>query len=288
MDPEQTSLNASIEDRHWWFAARRRIVVDLLRELVPPSKDALVIDIGCGTGGNTGVVAEEYRCVGIDSAEHAVEHARRRFPKTSFVCGTVPDAIDALLPEARAVLLMDVLEHVQDDFRLFSSIAARTRPGAYFVITVPAGVDLWSRHDLASHHYRRYDLQRLEMVWSGLPVTRILSSPFNSRLYPLVKLARSINSRLGRTSGDEGTDMRVPIGFVNKTLLKVFGGESVALRKALLENRPRAFDFGVSLIAVLRREEGEIRVRTKPAGLAPDLHDPAATGTPGSARRSSG
>jgi hypothetical protein len=181
---------------------------------------------------------------------------------------------------------MDVLEHVQDDFQLFSSVAAATPPGAYFLVTVPAGVDLWSRHDLASQHYRRYDIDRLERVWSGLPFTTLLSTPFNSRLYPLVKLARSFNSRLGRTSGDEGTDMRVPIGFVNNALFKVFGNESVVLRKALAEKRVRAFDFGVSLIAILRREAGEIRARSKPADLAPDLWDPLAVTTARSTPRS--
>lgn len=285
MKPEQTQLNAEIEDRHWWFAARRRIVRDLVRELVPPAPDALVIDIGCGTGGNTGALAQEYRCIGVDSAPHAVEHARRRFPNATFLHGDVPATIAHALGDARVVLMMDVLEHVRDDFELFSSVAALTRPGTHFLLTVPAGVDLWGRHDLASSHYRRYDVERLERVWDGLPVTCLLASPYNSRLYPLVKLARSVNSRLGRASGDEVTDMRVPVGFVNNALLKVFAGESVLLRKALAENRARAFEFGVSLIALLRREEGEIGVRTKPEGLAPDLHDPAAVTTSSAGRR---
>jgi SAM-dependent methyltransferase len=288
MDPEQTRLNARIEDRHWWFAARRRIVGELVRELVPPSKDSLVVDIGCGTGGNTGALAAEYRCVGVDSSPHAVELARARFPQATFLCGDVESTAGPMLGEARVVLMMDVLEHVRDDFELFSMVAAKVVPGTYFVLTVPAGVDLWGRHDIVSSHYRRYDVQRFEKVWNGLPITCLLSSPYNSRLYPLVKLARSVNSRLGRTSGECGSDMRVPIGMVNNALLKVFGGESVVLRAALTERRARAFEFGVSLIAVLRRDEGEIRVRTKPAGLAPDLHDPAATGTTASARRSSG
>jgi hypothetical protein len=73
----------------------------------------------------------------------------------------------------------------------------------------------------------------------------------------------------------------MPLGFVNSTLLKVFGGEAPILRQALVEKRARAFEFGVSLIAVLRREEGEIAVRTKPTGLAPDLHDPLAAGSRG-------
>jgi SAM-dependent methyltransferase len=275
MNLEQLRLCASLEDRHWWFAARRRIVGDLVNVLVPPSKSALVVDVGCGTGGNTGRLATQYRCIGIDASPEAVDLARERFPQATFLCGTFDD-LGPQAPEVRAVLMMDVLEHVADDFEFFSKIAAALAPGAHVVVTVPAGVDLWGQHDIASLHYRRYDLERLERVWSGLPFTSLLSTPFNSRLYPLVKLARSVNARLNRTSGDQGTDLKVPIGFVNNALLKIFGSESVQLQRALGENRARAFDFGVSLIAVLRRESGEVAVRTKPAGLAPDLHDPVA------------
>jgi SAM-dependent methyltransferase len=279
MNPDQLRLCASIEDRHWWFAARRRIVRDLVGEILPPSKSALVVDVGCGTGGNCGALASEYRCIGIDASPLAVELARARFPQASFLCGGF-DALGTLAGETRVVLMMDVLEHVADDFEMFSTIAAAIPPGAHVVVTVPAGVDLWGQHDVASSHYRRYDEKRLESVWSGLPFTCLLASPFNSRLYPLVKLARSVNARLGRSSGDEGTDLSVPIGIVNNTLLKVFGGESLVLRKALVEKRERAFDFGVSLIAVLRREAGEIPVRKKPPGIAPDLYDPTKGKTP--------
>ncbi len=275
MNVEKLRLCASVEERHWWFAARRRIVRDLVSALVPPSKSSLVVDVGCGTGGNSGELSGDYRCIGIDASPDAVTLARERFPRATFLCGTF-DSLGTLAAETRVVLLMDVLEHVQDDFEFFSKIAAAIPPGAHIVITVPAGVDLWGQHDLASSHYRRYDVQRLERVWSGLPFTSLLSSPFNSRLYPLVKLARSVNARLGRSSGEAGTDLHVPVGFVNNALLKVFGGESSVLRQALVEKRARAFEFGVSLIAVLRREAGEIAVRTKPAGLAPDLHDPLA------------
>lgn len=284
MNTQQLRLCASLEDRHWWFAARRRIVGDLVHALVPPSKSSLIVDVGCGTGGNTGGLSSQYRCIGIDASPEAVELARERHPDATFLCGTF-DALGAQAAQVRAVLLMDVLEHVADDFEFFSKIAAAIPPGAHVVVTVPAGVDLWGQHDIASLHYRRYDAERLERVWSGLPFTSLLSSPFNSRLYPLIKLARSVNARLNRTSGEEDTDLSVPIGFVNNTLLKIFGGESVQLQRALTEKRERAFDFGVSLIAVLRREEGEVTVRTKPAGLAPDLHDPVAAAA-GSARRS--
>jgi SAM-dependent methyltransferase len=275
MKPEQTRHNASIEDAPWWFAARRRIVTELVHDLVPPSKDTLVIDVGCGTGGNTGALAKEYRAIGVDAQPEAIAFASKRFPDAQFVCGPVPRVLGSLFGEASIVLMMDVLEHVEDDFEIFSAIAAETRPETYFLLTVPAEPRLWSKHDETSQHFRRYEVPRFEHVWQGLPFTKLMCSHYNARLYPLVKLVRSVNAKLGRTSGGADTDLVVPIAPVNRALSSMFGGEAAKLRRALAERRGSgAYDSGVSLIAVLRREAGEIRVRRKPSTLASDVFDP--------------
>ncbi|MDZ4773501.1 MAG: methyltransferase domain-containing protein [Planctomycetota bacterium] len=274
MDAEQTLNNTRIEERHWWFAARRKIVRDVLRDLVPASKDALIIDIGCGTGGNSGALSDEYRCVGIDSSKEAVDFATTRHPHAHFIRGEVPRDLGPLVREARAFFLMDVLEHVADDFQLFSRIAAEASPGAIFVITTPAHESLWSAHDVASKHYRRYSEDRLKRLWSGLPITQLLFSPYNARLLPVVRVARSLNNALGRTSGDAGTDMRVPSAPLNSVLRAVFAGESTFLRRSLRDGGGPAFPDGVSYFAVLRRERGELAPRTKPRDVASDLHDP--------------
>jgi len=276
MKPEQTRLNASIEDAHWWFAARRHILREVVHDLIPPSKDALVIDIGCGTGGNTGALADEYRCVGIDALPEAIEFASKLRPAARFICGQVPRDLGPLAREAKLFLMMDVIEHVPDDFAWFSSIAAEASPGALFLLTVPADPDLWSKHDEAGLHYRRYELERFQRVWEGLPFTTLMLTHYNTRLYRLVKFVRAMNMMLGRTSGDAGTDMRVPSKPVNDTLYSLFASESKVLRRALAEKRPSAFKHGVSMMAVLRREPGEIRLRTKPANVEADPFDPVA------------
>ncbi|MBL8856990.1 MAG: methyltransferase domain-containing protein [Planctomycetes bacterium] len=277
MDAEQTLNNARIEGRHWWFAARRRIVRVLLHDLIAPSQDVLVIDVGCGTGGNAGALSDEYLCVGIDASREAVECATRLHPRARFIRGAVPRDLGALAGEARVFLMMDVLEHVEDDFYLFSSVAAAAAPGSLFLITVPAHADLWSAHDVASRHYRRYESDRLTRVWAGLPFSQLLLSPFNARLLPLVRTARALNNKLGRTSGDAGTDMRVPSAPVNAALRSVFAGEAGLLRRALRDGGTQAFADGVSLIAILRREPGTIQPRTKPTDIPRDIHDPERT-----------
>ena len=177
MQTAQFQLHAEIEERHWWFVARRRIMRQIVREVLPPvarRPAVTVLDVGCGTGGNIAALAEDYRCVGIDTSAEAVALATQRFPRVEFVCGQAPKDVASLMPDVRMVLLMDVLEHVPDDVGLLGSLARAAVPGTYFLITVPADPRLWSGHDVAFGHYRRYEPQGLRGVWSNLPLASVL------------------------------------------------------------------------------------------------------------------
>lgn len=274
MQSAQFALHAQIEQRHWWFVARRRIMRSLVRQVLPPERGETVVDVGCGTGANIAALAGDYRAVGIDTSADAIEFARRRFPRVEFLQGFAPEDLGSLAADARLFLLMDVLEHVRDDFRLLSELLAAASPGAHFLITVPADLSLWSEHDVSFGHYRRYDLARFTRVWQGLPVTTLLASSCNSRLLPLVKLSRSWSRRRGQTGGQAGTDFWLPARPMNRALEEIFAGEGRTLLDIVRGRSRRGYRHGVSLIALLRREEGEIEPRDKPFDLASDYHDP--------------
>ena len=91
MQSEQFELHARIEQRHWWFVARRRIMRAIVEEVARPDGRTTVVDVGCGTGANIATLTDGYRCVGIDTSEEAIELATRRFPDVRFVCGIAPD-----------------------------------------------------------------------------------------------------------------------------------------------------------------------------------------------------
>jgi SAM-dependent methyltransferase len=226
--------------------------------------------VGCGTGGNIAGLAGAYRCLGIDSSAEAIQWARQRFPQVEFICGHAPNDLGPKIAQARLVLMMDVLEHVPDDFAVFSQLAAATVPGTQFLITVPADNALWSEHDQSFGHYRRYDRRRLEMLWAGLPVTPRLVSYFNCRLYWLIRLIRERNRLRGGTAGRAGTDFWMPHAWINRRLESIFAGESRRLVDVLTSRRRRGYGRGASLIAILRREAGSIVEREKPTGLPPD------------------
>lgn len=274
MHSAQFQLHADIEQRHWWFVARRRIVCRLIRRVLPPSKGTMVVDVGCGTGANIAALAGDYRCLGIDSSAEAVQHARQRFPAVEFLVGQAPQDLGPRMADARLVLLMDVLEHVPDDFAVLSALLAAATPGTLFLVTVPADDALWSPHDEAFGHYRRYDQQRLEQTWADLPVRPRLVSYLNARTYPLVSAVRRWNRLRGRSAGQAGTDFWVPIAPLNWALERIFAGEGKRLERILSDPSARPYAAGSSLVALVEREEGPITPRGRPSHVPADWRRP--------------
>ena len=180
-----------------------------------------------------------------------------------------PKDLGELAAQARLFLLTDVLEHVADDYAMFSELLAAASPGCYFLLTVPADESLWSEHDESFGHYRRYDGRGWRAFGPACPVTTLLLSYFNSRLLPMVRLVRAWNRRRGQAAGRAGTDFWLPSRPVNAMLTATFAGEAARLIAALRRQK-RGYRAGASLVALLRREAGPIAVRPKPANLPPD------------------
>ena len=147
---------------------------------------------------------------------------------------------------------MDVLEHVEDDFGMFSGLVASASPGSLFLVTVPADPRLWSGHDESFGHYRRYERPRFEQLWAGQPVEPLLVSHFGSRMYPIVRAVRAVSRLRGKPSGLSGTDFWMPPAAINRMLTTLFAGEAKTLERAF-EGRSHGYRAGSSLIALLRR-----------------------------------
>lgn len=278
MNTDLFRLHAELEERHWWFVARRRIMREVVRRIAPPAGRPRVVDVGCGTGANVAALAGEYECVGIDTSEAGIALARSRFPGVRYVHGRAPEDLGPGLDGADVVLLMDVMEHVPDDFLFFSRIFAAARPGTQFVVTVPAVPALWSQHDESFGHFRRYTPERLLRVWRDLPAQVRLLSYANTRLYPAIRAVRALNRLRGRSGGRAGTDLSVPPAPLNGALEAVFAGEAGRLLARLDRPAARAGRTGVSLLAVVRREPGEVVPISHPADVPPNPYTPGADG----------
>lgn len=253
MKSPQFKLQAEMEEEHWWHRGKKRILSALIRHLLPGS-GSLVVDVGCGTGGNAAFLAREHRVAGIDASAEAVEFARTRYPGVRFIHGSAPEDLGALAGQADLYLLSDVLEHVRDDREFLARLVGAARPGAHFLIAVPADMSLWSPHDVSLGHYRRYGPESLARAWSGLPVSVRLLSYYNARLYFLAKAARLWGRWRGKAVGEAGTDVGKVARPLNGWLETIFAGESRILIDLLRGRRAAGYPRGVSLIALLRRE----------------------------------
>ena len=257
MQSAQVQLHARIEDHHWWFVGRRRIMRGLVQAIAPPDPDSTVLDIGCGTGANIGVLAGAYRAIGIDRSQEAIEHARRRFPQASFLAQDAAVTLATLACPPRVVLLMDILEHIADDSAFLGHVIAAVPPGTHLLLTVPAEMALWSAHDVSFGHCRRYTRQTLARTWAGLPVEVRLHSAYNTRLYPLVRALRAATRATGKPLGAAGTDFFLPSPPLNAALTALLAGEVKRLQHAI-DHPSSAARRGVSLVAILRRSEGAV------------------------------
>jgi SAM-dependent methyltransferase len=252
MTPEQFELFARIEQEHWWFVARRRIMCELIAAATPAPEAGLAVDIGCGTGGNIAALADRFQCVGIDASEDAIRFARARHPGVEFVRTMDPSVVAAHVSRASVVTCMDVVEHVEGDREFVAHLVGASRPGTQMLFTVPAGMELWSEHDVTNHHFRRYTVDGFASLWERLPVRVRLLSAFNARLYPVVRAARLLSRARGSARGEAGTDFSIPARPLNDMLGRIFAGERSALLAAV-DGPRRPYRRGVSVLALLER-----------------------------------
>lgn len=234
----------AVEDRHWWFAVRRRIVLEALDRTRLPHT-ARVIEIGCGTGSllsHLVLAHPAWRLTGIEPSPAAAKVALNRG------CDVRVGALPQLdLPDgiADAVLALDVLEHCEDDAAAAAEIARVLKPGGRLVATVPALPSLWSVHDEDNAHFRRYTSTTLAGVLASSGFECYHITYLNMLLLPLGYVSRFAANLTGSRSA-LGVD--TPPGWLNATLRGVFSLEIPFVRRARLP-------VGMSLLAVARRLE---------------------------------
>lgn len=177
-----------VDERHWWYRGRRLIIRAELDRLPPLPAGARVLDAGCGSGRTLEELEDYGEVYGIELEPGAAEVARSRGH------GEVREGRLEELPWPDEcfdlITCLDVVEHTPNDRAALAELRRVCKPGGWLLVTVPAYQSLWSLHDEANHHYRRYGRRTLRAAAAdaGWRVRRITS--FNSLLLAPAALVR--------------------------------------------------------------------------------------------------
>lgn len=232
---------ARLDGQHWWFTARRRILDGIIERVVRPPSGARILELGAGTGHNLAMLSRFGTVEASELDPIARELASERLGKP-VVAAALPDLSMFPANSYDLVALLDVLEHVPDDKGSLGAIQDLLKPGGALLLTVPINPWMWSAHDVAHHHHRRYRKQEIAALAGDAGYEIELLSPFNSLLFPPIAAVRLV----GKLTGKDDSDDALPSGPVNRLLDGIFG-----LERGLVGRVP--MPFGVSLVAVLRR-----------------------------------
>jgi 2-polyprenyl-3-methyl-5-hydroxy-6-metoxy-1,4-benzoquinol methylase len=217
MDLKEEAALGSAIDKHWYYLSKARMAAYHV-----PDKMFRILDVGAGAGWFSRWFlrhgfSSEATCVdpGYSSdREESVEgrplHFRRFIERS----------------DAEVVLLMDVLEHVDDDVELLSSYARDAAPGTLFLITVPAFNFLWSAHDDFLEHRRRYTLSSLRKVVKASGLVEVDSHYYFASILPAAIVVRLLR----RNSSADRSDMKPVPGWINSLLIWTLAVERVWMR----------------------------------------------------------
>lgn len=238
MDRSVYDRMQALEDEHWWFVGRRRILSAVLERSLPRSGPAAILEAGCGTGGNLAMLQGFGSVDAFEVDEPSCDFARQRSGLDVRV-GSLPDAVPFPDSRYRAIALFDVLEHVDRDVDALNRLSGLLAEDGRIFVTVPAFPILWSAHDERHHHFRRYTARSLRETAerAGLTVERL--SYFNTLLLAPAVAMRLAKAGLRRDTPDDA----MPPRRLNRMLAWLFALERYPLARVDLP-------VGLSLLGV--------------------------------------
>lgn len=241
MEEKNYNIMREIELSHWWYKVRRLLAKQLLQQHAFNAKK--ILDIGCGTGALIKELQQEGKEIfGVDMSKTALNFCSTQGVKNLFQAQAVQ------LPFAEksfdAILMLDVLEHIEDEYKVMAEIKRVLKPNGIVIIFVPCFNFLWSNQDDISRHYRRYTMSKLnKLVKSNFSI--IKESYFNFFLFFPILSARFIMNLFKIKSTPEGKINNV---FINNFFYFIF-------RQELLFLNFLSFPFGVSAFLVLKNKD---------------------------------
>jgi len=217
MDLKELDLIGADQEHHWYYASKSHALRRALGDYQPRH----ILDVGAGSGFFSRVLLRDtsaQSAVCVDTG-YADDRSERYCDKRLDFSRTIPAA------EADLVLLIDVLEHVDDDVGLLRDVVSRTAPQARFIVSVPAFSWLWSRHDEFLGHRRRYTRTHLRRVLAAAGLRPLDAFYMFAAIFPAVA-AQRLWQRMRPAAGPPASDLRQHYRWSNALLTRLCIAES--------------------------------------------------------------
>lgn len=233
----------ALEKDHWWFVAKRQFLAVLIHKYA--GQGGRLLDIGCGTGAvldffsTQGGKTKGFQVEGIDMSPAALEYCHKKGLKVALGKAEVLVYADNTFD---VIIASDVLEHIEDTDSVLREISRVLKPGGIFVVTVPAHQFLFSQHDVALHHVRRYSKNIL-----ATSLQKHFTIQWLGWIHAII-LIPAIIARLGRRflPSKKDSDVGEPNRLINALMKKAYSIEFFWFNYAKLP-------WGLSLAAIVKK-----------------------------------
>jgi SAM-dependent methyltransferase len=233
-----------LEDEYWWYRGVRALLQKWLDRYV--TRPARLLDGGCGTGANLQLLQRYGTALGVDISETAMDFCRARGIAPEHLTLASVTALPFPNKFFDVVISLEVICNIADDQSAFNEIARVLKPGGCAMIQVPAYQWLWSPHDVAVGHQRRYAARdlRAKLVHAGMRIERLTHA--NTLLFPAIVLRRLL--RRWRGAAQVHSDLAPLPRAVNACLSALYLAEMQLVARVDVP-------WGVSLVALARKNE---------------------------------
>lgn len=232
-----------VEETHWWYVGRRRIIQYLVEKIRTTlnNPNPRILDVGCGTGANLKMLRAYGKAEGVDISPQAVDFCRER-GLDSVKLGAA-EQLPYENGSFELVTALDVVEHLDDDVAGLREMRRVLVRDGRVLLFVPAFMFLWGVQDDVSNHRRRYTLPGLLKAVEAAGFSVEWSSYANISFFLPVLAVRSVMRWLGLRAD---TEYGINISLMNGPFSQLFAAERFVFNRGRLP-------FGVSAVCIARR-----------------------------------
>jgi dolichyl-phosphate beta-glucosyltransferase len=242
MSVKEITYMYSLEKHHWWFQSKNELIKNLISKL--DRKFKFILDAGCGTGLNLSYLKNFGTCFGCDVVLEALQFCKKNELTNLSQCNL--EGICLKDKSFDLVTILDVIEHVDNPEKVLAELRRVLRDDGTLIVSVPAFKFLWSQHDDALNHLRRYEKKELKelLEFCGFEVKKMGYFFFVPFLIVLpIRVIRKLFVKKGESTSDTTT---LPPKFLNSLLKWMLKIEAKLAAKFSLP-------FGTTLFAVLSK-----------------------------------